>query len=104
MSVPQSQLAPWTRKHDKPGVPLVPQAPVILFPQSLEDLIQICSTRAPGSAFGPRAGRGQSLGAVDCCRQRPRLFTGLIVPVFTGVVLALTIKNFRSHGKPTAAH
>ena len=48
MSIPQSQLAPWTRKHDKPGVPLIPQAPVIVFPQSLEDLIQICSTRPPG--------------------------------------------------------
>jgi len=51
MSVPQSQLAPWTRKHDKPGVSLIPQAPVILFPQSLEGLIQLCSTRPPGQRF-----------------------------------------------------
>ena len=48
MTIPQSQLAPWTRKHDKPGVPLVAQAPVILFPQSLEDLIQLCATRPAG--------------------------------------------------------
>jgi hypothetical protein len=48
MSIPQSQLAPWTRKHDKPGVPLIAQAPVTLFPQSLEDLIQLCSTRPAG--------------------------------------------------------
>jgi hypothetical protein len=48
VTIPQSQLAPWTRKHDKPGVPLVAQAPVILFPQSLEDLIQLCATRPPG--------------------------------------------------------
>jgi hypothetical protein len=51
MSIPQSQLAPWTRKHDKPGVPLVAQAPVTFFPQSLEDLIQLCSTRPAGQRF-----------------------------------------------------
>ena len=48
MTIPQSQLASWTRKHDKPGVPFVAQAPVILFPQSLEDLIQLCAKRPPG--------------------------------------------------------
>jgi hypothetical protein len=47
MTIPQSLFAPWTRKHDKPGVPLIPQAPVTVFPSSLEDLIQICSNRAP---------------------------------------------------------
>jgi hypothetical protein len=46
--IPQSQLAPWTRKHDEPSTPLVPQAPVVLFPQSLEDLICICQNRPPG--------------------------------------------------------
>jgi hypothetical protein len=51
MAIPQSQLAPWTRKHDKPGVPLVAQAPVIFFPQSLEDLITLCSTRPAGQRF-----------------------------------------------------
>jgi hypothetical protein len=48
MAIPQSQLAPWTRKHDEPGTPLIAQAPVILFPQSLEDLIAICRDRPPG--------------------------------------------------------
>jgi hypothetical protein len=48
MGIPQSQFAPWTRKHDKPGTPLIPQAPKILYPQSLEDLITICSTRPEG--------------------------------------------------------
>jgi hypothetical protein len=42
------QLVPWTRKHDKPGTPVIPQAPSIQFPQSLEDLICICSTRPDG--------------------------------------------------------
>ncbi len=45
MGIPQAQFAPWTRKHDKPGTPLITQAPAIVFPQSLEDLISICSSR-----------------------------------------------------------
>jgi hypothetical protein len=44
-SIPQSLFASWTRKHDKPGTPLIAQAPVIYFPQSLEDLICICAKR-----------------------------------------------------------
>src|ERR1700733_11986817 len=48
MAIPQSQLAPWTRKHDKPGTPLIAQAPTIMFPQGLEDVIQICASRPPG--------------------------------------------------------
>ena len=31
-------------------------------------------------------------------------FTGLIVPAFASLLLALTIKNFRPPGKPTGAH
>ncbi len=48
MGIPELRLAPWTRKHDKPGTPLIPHAPEILFPQGLEDLIVICSTRPAG--------------------------------------------------------
>lgn len=48
MAVPQAHNAPWTRKHDKPGTPLIPTAPTILYPQTLEDLIAICSGIAPG--------------------------------------------------------
>jgi len=48
MGIAQSQFAPWTRKHDKPGNPLVPQAASIQYPQSLEDLIAICSSRPAG--------------------------------------------------------
>ena len=32
MTIPQSLFAPWTRKHDKPGVPLITQAPVTVYP------------------------------------------------------------------------
>ncbi len=45
MNIPQSHFAPWFRKHDPPGTPLVPDAPVIFYPQSLEQLIYICSHR-----------------------------------------------------------
>jgi hypothetical protein len=38
---------PWVRKHDEPGVPLVPSAPTIAYPTSLEDLIGLCQARAP---------------------------------------------------------
>jgi len=48
VGIPQSQFVPWTRKHDKPGVPLIPAAQSIMYPQSLADIIQICSTRPPG--------------------------------------------------------
>jgi hypothetical protein len=48
VGIPQSQFAPWTRKHDKPGEPLIPQAPLIMYPQTLEDLITICATRPAG--------------------------------------------------------
>jgi hypothetical protein len=48
MGIPQMLFSPWVRKHDKPGVPLIPQAPSTIFPQSLADLIEICRTRPPG--------------------------------------------------------
>jgi hypothetical protein len=48
MGIPQSQFVPWIRKHDKPGTPWVPQAPLIVYPQSLEDLIEICKSRPAG--------------------------------------------------------
>jgi hypothetical protein len=48
MGIAQSLFAPWTRKHDKPGTPLIPQAPSILYPQKLEDLISICQNRPAG--------------------------------------------------------
>jgi hypothetical protein len=45
--VPQSLWAPWFRKHDKPGDPLIPQAPTIFYPRNLVDLITICKDHPP---------------------------------------------------------
>lgn len=39
--------APWARKHDMPGTALI--APAIRYPRSLEDLIEICVSRSPGT-------------------------------------------------------
>ncbi len=43
MVVDGLQNSPWTRKHDKPGSPLFPSAPEILFPRTLDELVEICS-------------------------------------------------------------
>ena len=37
----------WRRKHDDPATPVVPSAPRTVYPRSLEELIEICSTRTP---------------------------------------------------------
>jgi hypothetical protein len=47
MAIVERDGQPWIRKHDEPGVPVVPSAPRTLYPQTLEDLIEICQTRAP---------------------------------------------------------
>ncbi len=47
MPIPHAQLAPWSRKHDRPGVPLKAQAPLIEYPQSLADVITLCKNRVP---------------------------------------------------------
>lgn len=47
MAIVELDGQPWTRKHDQPGVAVVPSAPRTLYPQTLEDLIKICQTRAP---------------------------------------------------------
>jgi hypothetical protein len=41
------QNIPWARKHDLPGVPLIPTAPRVAYPTSLEEVIALCRTRAP---------------------------------------------------------
>jgi len=46
MAVIEIDGQPWTRKHDDPSVPVVPSATRTLYPQSLEDLIQICAGRS----------------------------------------------------------
>ena len=47
MAIPEVVNGPWIRKHDRPGTART--APRILYPTTLQDLIQICSTRAPGT-------------------------------------------------------
>jgi hypothetical protein len=47
MPVDQRLAYPWTRKHDPPEAPLIPQAPRILYPKTLAELIEICQTRSP---------------------------------------------------------
>ncbi len=42
---------PWTRKHDKPGVPHFDKAPRIVFPNTLEELIELCRTRQPTERY-----------------------------------------------------
>lgn len=48
MTVSQIINAPWARKHDMPGTPLIPKAPVIMFPHGLQDVIDICTTQGAG--------------------------------------------------------
>ncbi len=45
MPVEKETDASWTRKHDKPGTALT--APSIVYPTSLEDLIEVCSHQPP---------------------------------------------------------
>jgi hypothetical protein len=46
MSIAEVENALWTRKHDMPQERLI--APKIVYPTSLEDLIEICATRPRG--------------------------------------------------------
>jgi hypothetical protein len=43
MAMPELHNVPWTRQHDKPGVPVVPHARTIKYPQKLEDVIAACT-------------------------------------------------------------
>ncbi len=43
--------ASWTRKHDEPGVPHIPHAQLIAYPQSLPDLITLCRDKSSGRAL-----------------------------------------------------
>jgi hypothetical protein len=49
MAVDQKLLEPWTREHDNPESPHIPQAPRIVYPKTLLELIEICrEKRAAG--------------------------------------------------------
>lgn len=47
MAIVEENNQPWEREHDDPGVPVVPSAPRILYPQTLEDLIALCANIPP---------------------------------------------------------
>src|SRR3954447_1178231 len=69
MAAVEVHNVPWTRKHDEPGVNLIPSAPTIAYPTTLEDLVALCRNRAPndrlraaGSHWGlSRAGVSDSV-------------------------------------------
>jgi hypothetical protein len=47
MAATEVHNVPWTRKHDEPGVNLIPSAPTIAYPTTLEDVVALCQKRAP---------------------------------------------------------
>src|SRR5215207_6683590 len=51
MSVKCLSDSPWTRKHDDPRFNLIPLAPKICYPKSLEELIELCRDRPAGQRF-----------------------------------------------------
>ncbi len=51
MPIDEVQFSPWTRKHDDPRFNLIPRAPKIVYPKSLEELIELCQNRPPGQRF-----------------------------------------------------
>jgi len=42
---------PWTRKHDDPRFNLIPNAPKIVYPKTLPDLIELCRNRPASERF-----------------------------------------------------
>ena len=51
MPVEEVRQSPWTRKHDDPRFNLIPQAPRIVYPTSLEQLIALCRDRPATEHF-----------------------------------------------------
>jgi hypothetical protein len=51
MPVDEVRLSPWTRKHDDPRFNLIPQAPKIVYPKSLEELIELRRYRPAAQRF-----------------------------------------------------
>jgi hypothetical protein len=61
MVIELTQGAPWTRKHDDPRTSYMPTTPLIPYPKTLVDLIDICRD---GSLARPPPRGGQPLGPV----------------------------------------
>src|SRR6266566_2245145 len=51
MTIEECQLCPWTRKHNDPRFDLISHAPRIVYPKSLEELIELCRSRPPDQRF-----------------------------------------------------
>ncbi len=51
MAIAKSLNSPWTRKHDDPRFNLIPQAASIVFPTSLQELIELCRDRPADQRF-----------------------------------------------------
>ena len=51
MAVEELRNSPWTRKHDDPRFNLIPQAPRIVYPKSLAELIELCRDRPAAEHF-----------------------------------------------------
>ncbi|MEU1973450.1 hypothetical protein ABZ477_17480 [Microbacterium sp. NPDC019599] len=65
MSVMELNGAMWRRKHDDPAAPTRPTTPRILYPTSLEEVIELCATRPRGQrATGAGSHWSLSMGAV----------------------------------------
>lgn len=47
MPLQQTHNSPWTRRHDDPRHDLIPQAPTIVFPSTLQELVDLCRDRSP---------------------------------------------------------
>ena len=50
MDIPIAYNVPWTRKHDKPGSPLLRKV-TVAYPETLEQLIEFCRNRKPGTHY-----------------------------------------------------
>ncbi len=48
MAITEETGVPWTRKHNHPGIPHVPSAPRIVYPRSLQELIELCRDGSAG--------------------------------------------------------
>lgn len=51
MPIDEVEGKPWTREHDDPRVDLIPRAERIVYPRSLEELVDLCTSRPPDQRF-----------------------------------------------------
>ncbi len=51
MPITDETGVPWTRKHNHPKIPHLPSAPRIVYPRSLQELIEVCRGRTAGEGL-----------------------------------------------------